>query len=520
MKRRSFLKLGAGALMGPGLGAGLSACGGNGDSAGDSRGGDPAGDPGGEPGAPPPGPPVSPPEPRNTVAGWTGVALQAVRDARPGPPMAARSLAIMYTCMYNAWCAYDPVAQPTRPPLAPRRPLAECTAPNRALAMNHAAHVALLDQFPGQRATFDAWMKRLGYDRGADASGAGALGSAVARIEIEYCHADGANQLGDLAPGGVPYADYTGYAPKNPPMLVNLPTMREGIPAPGHWQPLTFIDATGVPRTLIFVAAAWEKVRPFALASSDQYRPGPPPAFGSPEYVEEVRRIVEVQAALTDRQKVIVDHWADIAGSELPPGHWVRIGLYVSERDRHTDDEDIKMFLALSNALGDAAIAAWDAKRAYDSARPITAVRYLMSGQDMRGYGLPDPAAGLRTIRGEIWIPYQPMSFPTPPFPEYVSGHSCFSAAAAEVLRSFTGSDDFGASQTVAAHSVPIEPAVPASELTLSWPTFSAAAEEAGVSRIYGGIHFDHGNTAGQLLGRRAGARAFARAQGLWLGAA
>ena len=513
MKRRSFLKLGAGALMGPGLGAGLSACGGNGDR--------PDGGPGDDSGGDATAPPPDPPAPRSTVAGWTDVALQAVRDARPGPPMAARSLAIVHTCMYNAWCAYDQVARPTRPSQTPRRPPAECTAPNKALAMSHAAYVALVDQFPGQRAAFDAYMKQLGYDAGAaGASGPAALGSAVARGEIDYCHADGANQLGDLAPGGAPYADYTGYTPKNPPLVVNLPTTREGIPAPANWQPLTFIDATGVPRTPTFLAAAWQKVRPFALASSDQYRPGPPPAYGSAEYIEEVRRIIEVQAALTERQKVIANYWTDIAGSELPPGHWLRIGLYVSERDRHTDDEDIRMFLALSNALADAAIAAWDAKRAYDSVRPITAVRYLMAGQDMLGYGLPDPEAGLRTIQGETWIPYQPISFPTPPFPEYVSGHSCFSAAAAEVLRSFTGSDDFGASQVIAAHSVPIERAIPASGLTLSWPTFSAAAEEAGMSRIFGGIHFDRGNTAGQLLGRRTGARAFAKAQGLWLGAA
>jgi hypothetical protein len=256
------------------------------------------------------------------------------------------------------------------------------------------------------------------------------------------------------------------------------------------------------------------------LTSSDQFRPGPPPAYGSAEYADEVRRIIEVQTALTDRQKAIADYWADIAGSELPPGHWLRIGLYVSGRDRHADDDDIRMFLALANALSDAAIAAWDAKRAYDSVRPITAVRYMMSGQDMRGYGLPGPEAGLRTIRGEIWLPFQPMRFPTPPFPEYVSGHSTFSAAAAEVLRSFTGSDAYGGSHIVAPHSVPIEPGVPAELLTLSWETFSEAAEEAGMSRIYCGIHFDDGNTAGQLLGRKTGARAFARAQRLWLGAA
>ena len=509
MKRRNLLKLG----WVPVVSGTLHACGGNGDGprAGDSG---PAGAPGSDPAAAPDDPVGQ----GNIVTGWTRTALQTVRLARPGPPMAARSFAIMHTCMYNAWCAYDPLAQPTRAPQAARRPLVDCTVANKAIAMSYAAYTALVDQFPGQKAVADAWMKTLGYDAAQASAGAAALGLSVAAVEIDYCHRDGANQLGELAPGGVPYADYTGYVPKNPPMLVNLPTTRDGIPAPGNWQPLTYIDAAGVPRTPVFLGAAWERVKPFALAAGDQFRPGPPAGYGSPEYVGQVGRILELQGALSEEQKVIADYWADGAGTELPPGHWLRIALYVSARDRHTDDQDIKMFFALSNALGDAAIAAWDAKRAYDSVRPITAVRYLMSGQTIRGYGLPGPAAGLRSIDGSIWVPYQPMSFPTPPFPEYVSGHSSFSAAAAEVLRQFSGSDAFGASHTLQPHSMAIEPGLPSGALTLRWATFSAAAEQAGISRVYGGIHFDSGNTAGQALGRRVGTLAFATARKLWQG--
>lgn len=200
---------------------------------------------------------------------------------------------------------------------------------------------------------------------------------------------DGANQLGELAPGGVRYADYTGYI-------------------------------AGVVRTPGYVAAAWERVKPFALASGDQYRPGPPAVFGSAE------------------QKVIAEYWADGPNSELPPGHWL-----------------------------------------------------------------------LFEIQGEALVPYQLRTFPTPPFPEHVSGHSTFSAAAA-----------FGASHTKLGRSMVLEPDLPASDLTLSWATFSAAAEEAGMSRIYGGIHFDNGNAAGRTLGRQVAAQVFAKAQALWLGTA
>jgi hypothetical protein len=272
-------------------------------------------------------------------------------------------------------------------------------------------------------------------------------------------------------------------------------------------------------RTPGFLAAHWERVKPFALASSGQFRPGAPATYGSAEYIGQVRRILEVQAALTEEQKLISEYWSDGPGTELPPGHWVRFGLYVSARDRHGDDQDIKMFFALSNALEDTAIAVWDTKRAYDSVRPITAVRYLMSGQTIKAYGLPGPAAGLRSIDGATWLPYQPMTFPTPPFPEYVSGHSSFSAAAAEVLQRFTGSGAFGASHVQPVHSMAIEPELPTTELTLRWATFRDAAEQAGMSRVCGGIHFDSANTAGQALGRKVGAQAFAAARSLWQGA-
>jgi hypothetical protein len=96
----------------------------------------------------------------------------------------------------------------------------------------------------------------------------------------------------------------------------------------------------------------------------------------------------------------------------------------------------------------------------------------------------------------------------TPPFAEYPSGHSTFSAAAAEVLRRFTGSDALGATVTVPAGSSRIEPGlVPAEDLTLGWDTFSAAADQAGLSRRYGGIHFEQGDLVGRAIGRAVGAR-------------
>ena len=109
----------------------------------------------------------------------------------------------------------------------------------------------------------------------------------------------------------------------------------------------------------------------------------------------------------------------------------------------------------------------------------------------------------------------------TPPFPEYISGHSIFSSAAAEVLKRYTGSDAFGDSVTIPAGSSRVEPGlVPASNVTLSWPTFSAAADEAGVSRRYGGIHFVQGDLESRALGRKVGAQAYDLAQAYIAGTA
>jgi hypothetical protein len=402
-----------------------------------------------------------------------------------------------------------------------RRPSPEHTAANKAHAISFAAYVTLVDQFPKQKAAFDQYMVSLGYEPAAittDLSTPAGIGRTLAAAMLEICHKDGANQLGDLVPSGVPYADYTGYQPKNPPMVVSDPTQPGAIPAPDNWQPLTYADATGAAKTPGYLAACWDRVTPFSLASASQFRPAPPAKAGTAEYVAQAQRIIDVQLALSEQQKVIAEYWADGPSSELPPGHWCLLAQYVSERDRHTDDQDVKMFFALANALSDAAIAAWDAKRAYDSERPITAIRYLMNGKTIMGYGAQGPAGGLQAIAGEAWIPYQPSTFPTPPFPEHVSGHSTFSAAAAEVLKRFTGSDAFGASYTKQAHSMQLEPTLPFADLTLRWPTFSDAADEAGISRIYGGIHFDNANVAGKDLGRKVGALAFDTAQQYWRG--
>jgi hypothetical protein len=440
------------------------------------------------------------------VVTWSKQALQAVRDTHPGPPIVARAMAITHTCMYDAWAPYDAVAIATRLHVE-RRPESERTTANKNEAESYAALRCLTDLFPSEAVMFNTQMTALGYDpaNAANDDTPAGVGNRAAAAVLLFRHHDGSNQLGDLHPG--PYSDYTGYVPVNTPDVINNPD---------HWQPLRVPDGQGGSMVQTYVAPQWGNVIPFALNSGHEITPllPPPPSFyASPRaYRREVRQILDYSEELTDRQKMIAEYWADGPRSELPPGHWCLFAAHISARDNHDVDADTKMFFTLANALFDASIAAWDAKRYYDSVRPVTSVHSLFQGQQI--FAWAGPYLGTRWIPAEQWEPYQPATVVTPPFPEYISGHSTFSAAGAEIFRRFTGSDFFGASVVLLAGSSRIEPgATPASDITLRWQTFSAAADQAGLSRRYGGIHFARGDEVGRLVGRIVGEKAWDKAQ-------
>ncbi len=169
------------------------------------------------------------------------------------------------------------------------------------------------------------------------------------------------------------------------------------------------------------------------------------------------------------------------------------------------------MFFILGNAVFDAGIGCWDTKIFYDSQRPITSIRFLFQGRQIWN---TVPFEGVKPVKGDEWLPYQPPNFITPPFAEYTSGHSTFSAAAAEVLKRFKGSDALGASVTFEPGSGRLEPGfAPARKITLSWDTFSAAADEAGLSRRLGGIHFLEGDLRARAMGRKIGCVVWQKAQ-------
>ncbi len=459
--------------------------------------------------------------PENVVIQWDNAALQGVRDTKMGAPMVARALAIVHTCMYDAWAAYDDRARGTEFGIKLRQPYRMRSLQNKEEAISFAAYRAVNDLFPQDDVTvYRPLMSSLGYDPDnttADTTTPAGVGNVACTAVLEFRHSDGSNQLGTMSPSGLPYSDYTGYEPVNPPSTV--PVILGTILDPNRWQPLQYTDPTGKFVTQTFLGAQWNKVVPFALRSGDEFREElglfGPAQYGSTKYLEGAEELIHFSANLTDERKMIAEYWKDGPHSETPPGHWALFAQFVSARDHHTLDQDVKMFFAMTNATFDASIVAWDAKRAFDSVRPLTAICYLFHGQQIRSWG--GPGKGTITMEGKDWIPYQPASFPTPPFPEFISGHSTFSAAAARVLELFTRSNQFGDSVTFARGSSSIEPGItPAEPVTLKWDTFTAAANQAGISRRYGGIHFKAADLTGRAVGRVIGWQTWEKAEDLW----
>ena len=299
------------------------------------------------------------------------------------------------------------------------------------------------------------------------------------------------------------------------------------------------------------------------------------PATGAPYPPEVVRQ--------GDFYRAIAEFWADGPSSETPPGHWnvianaasdqlapnLRVGGSGAVVDRL--QWDVKLYFALNGAVHDAAIAAWGLKGRYDGIRPISMIRHMASlgqssdpsGAAYNKAGLPlvpglielittgktsagAPMAALAGHEGEItvrawpgnpadpktqdspvtwilgtaWVPYQLPTFVTPAFQGYISGHSTFSRAAAEVLTGITGSAFFpgGLSEwTVTKGSFKFE-AGPSADVVLRWATYYDAADQAGQSRLYGGIHVEADDFTGRIIGSTCGKDAWAQAQRYYLG--
>jgi hypothetical protein len=455
--------------------------------------------------------------PSNPTAAYTWIQIMLEASGRSvdrygaRPTIISREMAIPVTAMYDAWSAYDDTATSTQSHPDWRRPKKERTQANKEIAIAYAMYRGLMDVYPEDATWLTGEMRRLGHDpnnKTTDLSKPQGVGNTAAATVIQYRRHDGANQHGDEAGGdGKPYSDYTFYVPRNP---------IDKIVDPDCWQPLPFENERGEKYYPGFLTPYWYRVKPFALERSDQFRAPPLPKADSDQMKRDVDECITYNATLTLEQKAIVEFMRDGPRSTGQSGHWLQFAQDVSRRDKHTLDQDVKLFFAIGNTAFDAFIAAWESKRYYDSSRPWTLIRYLYKGKKINGY--LGPCKGFGEIPAEQWHAYSPAAFVTPPFPGYVSGHSAVSGACSRMLELFTGNDHFGAYErrqagVLTEKDCPVanmqaQSGQPATgpgatrEITLKMPTFTSVAEMAGISRIMGGYHIQADNIEGLKLGR------------------
>ena len=380
------------------------------------------------------------------VTDWNDAALQAIRENRTTPPSASRALAMLHLAMYEAINGLERTHEPYRIRYVPE-------SASKQAAASAAARKVLSSLFPTNTPPFTALHTSVlsRVPRGKRKTIGIAWGNLVAERLLASRAGDGVTNV-VAAPVGT-----------------NV----------GSWVPTP-------PGFAAWLLPQWATVVPFAMEECAQFRPAGPPALDSERWANDFNDVKAFGAAQgstrTPDQSQIAQFWADGAGTETPPGHWNHIAQDVAAAVGNTLEENARLFALLNMAMADAAICAWDAKYTYNNWRPVTAIR----NADLDGNDL--------TLSDTNWTSF----IGTPPFPDYVSGHSTFSGAAATVLALFYGTDEVPF--TTGSDFLP--------GVTRSFTSFSQAADEAARSRVYGGIHFqfasDDGLTAGMGIGEWA----------------
>jgi hypothetical protein len=569
----------------------------------------------------------------STARVFDELALHAIRRDLPVPTVHARNLFHLSAAMYDAWAAYDATAKGvfvtdkvSAPDLEAARREALSFAAYRVLLARYGHAKTAGPQTVGCLAEV---MTRLGYDAGRDGTQGdvpSAVGNRVAARVLELGRSDGSNEENG-------YADTTGFYAVNPPLKVSErgttmvnPDVWQPLEFDQAFTQNGIAQGSGVQP---YMGAHWRAVTPFAMQRTGAlyHEPGPAPVTGTAEMRAWLLDVLRRQSKLdptsgetmdispgalgdnpvgtnagtghalnpvtgapyapnvvpvADFGRVVAEFWADGPTSETPPGHWNVLANAVADAPGFARklggagdalgrlEWDVKVYLALNGALHDAAITAWEVKRATTTARPISLLRYAaQEGQStdaagaryapkglplepglvelvtdttnqpgQRHAGLPlnavvvraweptarDPQTGVGGVHWREaveWLPYQRTTFVTPAFPGFISGHSTFSRAAAEVLADLTGSPYFPGG--LFEYVVPQDTGLvfergPSIAVRLQWATYFDAADQAGQSRLWGGIHIEPDDFVGRRLGQQVGRDAVAKARALFDG--
>lgn len=381
----------------------------------------------------------------DAVLEWNATLLRTIQLAGSSGLIAARSLAIAHTAIFDAVSALTGNNASYRP-----LPISIPVGASAEAAAAGAAHQVLTQLYPQQKSSLDT-----------------ALAASLATIQDSETAETSGLQFGQAVANGILAERSRDGSTATVPYAVKI--------KPGQWRPTPsrFISAAAV---------AWKQVTPFVLRQGSQFRPAAPPRLTSKTYAsdfEQVKRLGQITSrSRTTQQTEITRFWIGNSGTLTFPGVWNQTAAQAAAKSDQTLWQNAHLFAQLNVALADASIAAWDAKYTYRSWRPVTAIR--LAGSDRNPATKADPT-------------WQSL-LETPAHPDYVSSHSTFAGAAAAVL-----TQQFGDSYTFTATSLDLP------GIQRSFKTFEQAAAEAGMSRIYGGIHTLSANRAGLRLGRRVG---------------
>ncbi|NWG72683.1 MAG: vanadium-dependent haloperoxidase, partial [Parvularculaceae bacterium] len=380
----------------------------------------------------------------NPVLDWSAIMMSAIRADNTGPTLSTRNLAILNVATYDAVNSITRTHQPYRFQI-PTEPDTSMEA-----AVIAAGREVMLALYPPFRArTEELYLEQLAMLPATPGTTKGlALGREMAVRVLALRRADGSST-------SVPY-----------------------IPSslPGQWQ-----------RTPPFsrppLTPQWRYVDPFCIPDLTPFLPKPPPPLDSEEYArdfEQVRALGGKNSPLrTAEQSLIAVYWSDFSYTAMPPGHWHEIAANICQSHGLSIPDSARLLALLGLAQADAAILCWEAKYRCNLWRPVTAIR--RADEDGNPLTQADPD----------WDHY----LDAPPFPAYTSGHSTFSQTSAQVLKHFFGTDAL--TFTTQSDSVP--------GVFRVFHSLQACADEVGMSRIYGGIHFQFDNTEGKRTGGMIG---------------
>ena len=389
-------------------------------------------------------------------------------EAIPGvaPPIEARDGAILHTAIYDAVYALSDDPRSTGIAQLPDAPEG---ASQEAAAVG-AAYTVLSELFPEQQATFDAQRDRslaeINEESTAEQAGFD-FGIEVAEAILQARSNDGTAFAQVKYTPGTAAGDYKEIKEPNPtePLPDNL--TEDGL-----------VQTTALlPR--------WNRVIPFGIDSTANFRPQGQPNFSSPSYADDLNKVKSLgelsSTERTEDETEIAQFWSyDRADTFRPPGQWNQIAQEVAIDEGNSLEDNALLFAELNVAMADAGIVAWDGKYAFEQIRPVTAIRNA------------DDDNNPNTIADRDWEPL----IGTPDFPDYISGHSAFGGAAAGVLEDFFGND--------VSFEIPTQelPGVSREFTSMgSMSSFEVAARENANSRLYGGVHVDVSNVDGVDVG-------------------